>query len=705
MKIRMKLTHKIVLTSSIVLALAIAAVAFVSTQKSSRYLEDLARTDLAHLARTAQNLCEVNAEQAQKKVNGDLQSTRAIFDAQGGASISVSGGQMVLNAGSESEWVINDDTKFVDRVTSMTGSACTIFMEDGGRARRIATSVKKNDGARAVGTYLSDPVYDAVFRRGQTFYGRAFVVDRWMVTAYEPIRDTAGEIVGCYFVGTEEQSEILRDAILEQQIGKTGYIYTMDGQGVLKIHPASEGKSIANYEFAQEMMAQAPQLGQGEVGWVEYEWERNGVMAKKIVAYTYLAEWDWIIGAGSYLDEFTAPVNEIRSAIFWIGLVMLGIAILLSFFMARTIVRPVHKLVGVADSVAVGDVAVDVDVHSNDEVGALADSFRSMIAYLREMAGAAEQIAQNDLTTQVNPRSEKDLLGNAFRTMIHNLTGVIRQLADNARELVSAATEISSSSEQMSRGAKDQAQQVEQVSTAIEEMSATILETSKNGSNASEAAHKASETAGTGGEVVGQTIQGMQSIAEVVRQSADSIGKLANSAQQIGEITKVIDDIADQTNLLALNAAIEAARAGEQGRGFAVVADEVRKLAERSGKATGEITEMVKGIQAETAEAVQSMETGISQVEKGRELADQAGNSLTEIVSMSQRVMDMINQVAVASEQQSAAAEQISKNVEHIATVTKESAQGAEQSATAAEQLNRQAEGLQVMVSKFKVNQ
>ena len=234
-------------------------------------------------------------------------------------------------------------------------------------------------------------------------------------------------------------------------------------------------------------------------------------------------------------------------------------------------------------------------------------------------------------------------------------------------------------------------------------MSATILETSKNGGTASEAAANASKTAAGGGTVVTETIQGMQKIAEVVRQSADSISKLAKSADQIGEITKVIDDIADQTNLLALNAAIEAARAGEQGRGFAVVADEVRKLAERSGKATGEITDMVKGIQAETIDAVKSMESGIQQVDIGRQLADKAGNSLSEIVTVSQRVMDMIGQVAAAAEEQSAAAEEISKNVDHISTITRENSQGAEQSAAAAEELNRQAEGLQAMVARFKL--
>jgi methyl-accepting chemotaxis protein len=183
----------------------------------------------------------------------------------------------------------------------------------------------------------------------------------------------------------------------------------------------------------------------------------------------------------------------------------------------------------VAQQIALGDVNHDIEVHSKDEIGTLAEAFRGLIGYMKELAGIAESVAERDLRVVVKPRSENDALGHAFQTMVRNLTGMIRSLGENAGQLVTAANEVASTSEQMSRGAKDQTDQVTQVSTAIEEMTATIVESSKNAGEASSGSRGASETATNGGQVVADTIQGMQKIASVVRESASSIGELAKS--------------------------------------------------------------------------------------------------------------------------------------------------------------------------------
>jgi len=385
-----------------------------------------------------------------------------------------------------------------------------------------------------------------------------------------------------------------------------------------------------------------------------------------------------------------------------ISLVTALIGFLIASLFQRVITRPIEELENAAGRLAVGDMELKIAYRSRDEIGRLAKNLVDLRDYMRDLSKAAGQIAANDLTVKVTPRSEKDVLSQAFADMVASLSEMIHKLRSTAGEVVTAANEIAASSEEMSAGAQNQADKVQQVTAAIQEMAATIVEATRHTTDATTASRNASDTATSGGEIVGKTITGMGEIADLVRESSESIGRLAESAEKIDQIVNVIEDIADQTNLLALNAAIEAARAGEQGRGFAVVADEVRKLAERTARATGEIKQVISDVQRKTGDAVEAMETGIRSVDKGRELADKAGNSLQGILFTSQKVMNMIEQIATGAQQQSAAAEEISHSVEDISVVTSETAKGAGEMARAAEDLNHQAESLQKMVVRFK---
>jgi methyl-accepting chemotaxis protein len=328
----------------------------------------------------------------------------------------------------------------------------------------------------------------------------------------------------------------------------------------------------------------------------------------------------------------------------------------------------------------------------------------SVVAPLNESSKILSEMAAGNFTQQItgNYHGNYKLMKDNINLVIDSLSSTLVEVANSASAVATSSSDISSSSEEMAAGSSEQTQQTAEVAAAMEEMAATIVENTKNASFAAHTAIEAGNKAKEGGKVVKETISGMLRITEVVNKSANTVEILGKSSDQIGEIVQVIDDIADQTNLLALNAAIEAARAGEQGRGFAVVADEVRKLAERTTKATKEIAQMIKKIQKDTTEAVGSMHEGKAEVEKGKVLAMKADVVLNEIIVGAEKVSDISTQVAAASEEQSRTAEQISRNIEGISSVTEQSAAGIQQIARAAEDLNQLTLSLQNIMNRFK---
>lgn len=324
---------------------------------------------------------------------------------------------------------------------------------------------------------------------------------------------------------------------------------------------------------------------------------------------------------------------------------------------------------------------------------------------VKDIKAVQVSIDTADLNTQFNTSREDEMgqLQNSFDRFVSSIRNTLLQVSEVASSVASASAQISSSTEEMAAGAQEQTTQSEEVARAVEQMAKSIAVNSENAGEAAQTAEQAKSAAESGGKVVTDTVTEMKQIAAVVRESAGTIQNLGKSSDQIGEIIGVIEHIADQTNLLALNAAIEAARAGEQGRGFAVVADEVRKLAEQTTKATKQIAGMVQLIQSDSHGAVHSMANATKQVDEGIVLADRAGTSLYEIVQISQKVTQMVSQIAVANEEQSSTSEQISKNMEAIASVTQQTASGTQQIARAAEDLNRLTEALQHLVNQFKL--
>ncbi len=441
----------------------------------------------------------------------------------------------------------------------------------------------------------------------------------------------------------------------------------------------------------------------------------------------------------------TEKKSVIAVSILSIAVLILGFV--LSFYMIHEITNPLNRSIDIANKITDGDYTVQIDVNKKDELGILLASLKNMRDKLKtktenisgvmqdlqnEKENVEERVEQavKDLEIQKNylecsvdnilEEMEKfatgDLTANlpveddgaigrlnvGFNQSVANIREILHQVTNSVESLSNAAAQISSSIEELAAGAQEQSAQTNGVASSVEEMTKTIIENAMNATSTAEMATQEKESADRGWRVVEETVKGMECISDVVNKSAETVLTLGQSGDQIGEIIQVIDDIADQTNLLALNATIEAARAGEQGRGFAVVADEVRKLAERTSKATKEITAMIEKIQIDTKNAIESMNKGTKEVENGIRLASQAGTVLKEIVSNSDAVKDKVSQIAAASEQQSITSEEISKNVEAISTVTDQSANALQEIARTVEDMNILTDKVKGLVDNFK---
>ncbi|MBZ5597980.1 MAG: methyl-accepting chemotaxis protein [Acidobacteriia bacterium] len=455
------------------------------------------------------------------------------------------------------------------------------------------------------------------------------------------------------------------------------YFWINDLRPTMVMHPMKpqlDGKDLSDFKDPNGkklFVEMAETVRKSGAGFVAYMWPKPGQDKDKPVPKLSFVKgfepWGWVIGTGIYIDDVDAAWRESASKAGGLTVVCLAVLLIVSGSISRSIFRRLGHIVERIKDVAQGegDLTKRIEVNSDDEVAELAKWFNSFMDKLHQM---------------------------------------ISELAENTRALTTASEEISRSSQEQSRGARMQSEQTTQVATAMQEMASTVQQVSENSENAANASQKAAAAAREGGKIVEQTLSRMRAIADSVGDTAHKVQKLGKRSDEIGQIISVIDDIADQTNLLALNAAIEAARAGEQGRGFAVVADEVRKLAERTSQATKQITDMISSIQTETRSAVTAMHAGTKEVETGVEATSHAGSSLHEIIHMSEQVGDMIAHIATAATEQSAATEEINGSIEQIARITASTATSAQQTTSAFEDLSGLARNLQQLVGQFRLS-
>jgi methyl-accepting chemotaxis protein len=474
---------------------------------------------------------------------------------------------------------------------------------------------------------------------------------------------------------TEAQAQnSAKEAIRVMRYGGGNYLWINDTHPVMIMHPFRpdlEGHDVSDFKDPQgtHIFVEFARLAQRSGGGtLSYMWPRPGA-SKPVRKLSYVEEfkpWGWVIGTGIYIDDVDAAWLKSAEMAGTIALSCVAMLLFASFAMYGAIFRGLTHLGDRIRDVAEGegDLTKRIEVISHDEIAEVAQWF------------------------------------NSFMDGLHDL---ISRVASNTARLSAAATEISSAAIQTASGARDENRRISCVAAAMQEMETTVMEVSKSSEQAAINARRASDVARQGGEIINGALARMSAIAESVQSASGQIEELNKRSGEIGRVVAVIEEIANQTNLLSLNASIEAARAGQYGSGFAVVAGEVRRLAERTATATKEIAGTIEHVQRGTETAVDCMERSSHWVELGVGDTSKAGTALREIIAAAQNVGDSIQQIAASATEQKSAMAEINMNVVQIAKIAEESEVASRQSETTCGELSSLSIDLKGMINHFKL--
>jgi len=395
--------------------------------------------------------------------------------------------------------------------------------------------------------------------------------------------------------------------------------------------------------------------------------------------------------------------NTVRSIIFG-SLFACALVIGGGLFLTRHISRPLKEVANIAERIAAGDLSMTLAVSQrSDEVGVLMRVFADMLQSLQAMANIAEQIAAGDLMVQVKPQSDKDTLGNAFAAMVNNLRKLTLEIRDGMNVLASSSTEILATTTQVASGAAETATAVSETTATVEEVKQTVQLASRKAKLVSDSAQQVAKVSQTGRQAVEDLITGMDRIREQTTTAAESIVRLSEQSQVIGEIILTVNDLAEQSNLLAVNAAIEAAKAGDHGKGFAVVAQEIKSLAEQSKQATAQVRTILGDIQKATGAAVMANDLSGKAVEEGMQQSDAAGESIRMLEESIGEAAQAALQIAASSQQQLVGMDQVALAMENIKQASVQNMAGTGQAESAAQNLHELGGKLKQLVERYKI--
>jgi methyl-accepting chemotaxis protein len=589
------------------------------------------------------------------------QRLSGLFEKRFAGGLSIQADQQIAVAGAQTPALLlngtalNNDFAEVDDFKKMTAGVATVFVRSGDDFVRISTSLSKQDGSRAIGTVLDHkhPAYEKLLA-GQEYVGRALLFDRLYMTQYTPVRDVGGKVIAVLFVGFDytDAQKAQFDNLKNFRIGSTGSLALLDEQNKWLVAPAGV-KDLDQASATLATFVKTPGVG--------HFWQDAGedfyTVGEKF------AGGPWVVLATMPKVEISAVTWSVGTQLAIGSLLAMLIAVGAAIWLLRSKLRPLSALVDQAEALGAGDLSVRLNITSRDEIGQLASSFNKM--------------------------------GQALETMVSHIRTA-------AQEVSGRANALSGLSGGAYEGMEQQSGEITSMAGAVEEFSATALTIADNMGSTERMAQGNAQQTRIGRASMEEASASLEQIAGSLSSTATVIDTLGQRSQEIGGIVSVITSIAEQTNLLALNAAIEAARAGEQGRGFAVVADEVRSLASRTRQATDEISGMISSIQQETSNAINTMQQGNALMQEGLSRNAKVAAALATIDEQSRSAGEQFTSITTATQEQSNTATLLSANLQSIALANSEQREVVSNLAITAQELNSLAADLQKEVDRFR---
>ncbi|MFO7599206.1 MAG: methyl-accepting chemotaxis protein [Candidatus Desulfacyla sp.] len=734
---RLMLRHKVIglpVLAAILPVLVMFVLTFMEkssvTQKIEGELDLLARDSMKGIAVAIRDTCQVTSDMIQNDVDRHLHDVDSFFSALGGFSLSpeevswtavnqftgeekkVSLPKMVIDGVT---WLgqnrnLDESTPFIDEAKIKFGGNIAVFqrMNEQGDMMQVATTLSTPDGRRAIGSYIP-AVKDGIAVPGistvlqeKSFKGMADVNKRWYIANFKAITDKAGKIIGMLFTGIPDRiPESLRQVILNMKVGKTGYVYVLGGRSphhrghyIISKDGERDGENIWDSKdatgryYIQAIVNEAMEMKGNEVAFDRYPWRNVGEDKErwKMVAITYFEPWDWVIGAGAYEEDYYDARQKVESSMshmLWV-MILSGLAVLvpivgIALFFGNGITKRLTQITSISRKIAKGDLS------------SAAEAVRSLAA----ADGSDGSGRAGDETGH---------LLSSIKTMTENLNALVGQVQRSGIQVTSSSTQLAATAKEQETTMANQVASTNRVARSVKEISevaARLVETME------QVASKSQETAGFASK--GQTdLARMESAMHNMETASRSIsGRLETineKAENITNVVTTITKVADQTNLLSLNAAIEAEKAGEYGRGFNVVAREIRRLADQTAVATLDIDKMVQEMQSAVSAGVMEMDKFIAEVTRSAEDVGRISVQLARIIEQVQTLSPDFENVNVAMGRQSENAQKINTSIATLSEEIQMVTESLRESFSAIEQLNDAARGLQNQVSRFKVS-